>query len=77
MARYGKQSPWYFLPFIILWRLVGFILSIIGRTFGMILGGFLIFVGMLLCFTIIGAVVGIPVMIVGVMLVIRSLALRK
>jgi uncharacterized Tic20 family protein len=62
-----KRVPWA------LWRLVTLILAGTGRLVAVILGLVFILVGFILTATFIGAIVGIPFIIFGLLLVIRGL----
>jgi hypothetical protein len=68
-----RTIPWYAWPFWALWRLVSWIVIFAGRLVVVILGGVLMIAGILLCLTIIGALLGIPLFIIGVFLVFRGL----
>jgi hypothetical protein len=68
-----KRVPWYLWPFWALWRLVTLILAGTGRLVAVILGLVFILVGFILTATFIGAIVGIPFIIFGLLLVIRGL----
>ena len=71
MAR--PQTPFIFWPFVALWSLVAAILGLVGRTVGVILALVLMIVGFLLTLTIILAPAGIPLIILGFLLLLRSL----
>ncbi len=60
-------------PFAALWNLVTFIIGMTGRLIAVLLGLVLMIIGGLLTLTIIGAIVGIPLLIVGFLIVIRGL----
>jgi len=53
--------------------LVGLVFSITGRFIGVIIGLLLLAVGMGLTATILLAIIGIPLMIVGFLLILKSL----
>ena len=61
-------------PFVALFRLVGGILVLGVRFIVMLLGMVFIFVGVLISLTIVGAIVGIPLALVGLLLVFRGLS---
>ena len=61
-------------PFGILWQLVVGILLLTGRFVALLVGPLLILVGGLLTLTIIGAVVGVPLIWVGVQLIRQGLS---
>jgi len=56
-----------------LWRLVTFILEMTGRFVAILLGFVLMAVGVLVSLTVVGAVVGVPVALFGLLLVFRGL----
>lgn len=60
-------------PFRMMWSLVGVIFLGIGKLFSMILGLILAAAGVALSCTIIGAIVGIPLIVLGVTMFFRSL----
>ena len=59
--------------FNLVWSLVGVIFLGIGKLFSMILGLILAAAGVALSCTIIGAIVGIPLIVLGVTMFFRSL----
>ncbi|HHV39170.1 MAG TPA: hypothetical protein GXX70_06750 [Tepidimicrobium sp.] len=63
-----------FLPLIILGKLAGFIIRLTGRLLGIILGCALIMVGVFTTMTIIGGFIGVPLVILGIILIIKSLS---
>lgn len=68
-----KKSPWFLWPFTAVWRLLTWILELTGRLVVVILGIVLILVGTVLSLTVIGAAVGVPIGVFGVLLVLRGL----
>ena len=68
-----KSVPWYLWPFWAVWRLVGFILKLTGRLVAVVLGLVLMLAGALVSLTVIGAFVGVPLFILGLLLVFRGL----
>jgi hypothetical protein len=60
------------LPFIALWRVLGVLLGATGRLVAFVFGLLLLIVGGLLTLTVIGGFVGVPLMLVGLVLVIRA-----
>lgn len=73
MAVGTKTTPLLFAPFVWLWQLITFVLGLTGRLLAVILGLALLIVGLLFTLTIIGAIVGIPILIVGFALIVRGL----
>jgi hypothetical protein len=68
-----KKVPWYLWPFWAIWRLISWIVQVTGRVIAVILGFLLMIVGVIISFTIIGLIIGVPLILIGIMLVIRGL----
>ncbi|MBN1487008.1 MAG: hypothetical protein JW981_05150 [Anaerolineae bacterium] len=68
-----RRTPWIFWPFVALWRLVTGILGLTGRLVAAILGLVFMIVGIVVSLTIVGAVVGIPIAVFGLLLMVRSI----
>jgi len=73
MQRSEHRTPWIWWPFVALWRLIALIVEFTGRIVAVVLGAVLMIVGIIVSLTIIGAVVGIPLAILGLLLVLRGL----
>jgi hypothetical protein len=73
MSTETKKTPWYFWPFVALWRLVTGILILTGRLVAVILGLVFVLIGALLSATVVGAIVGVPLLLFGGLLVVRGL----
>lgn len=68
-----KQIPWYLWPFAAIWKLLAVIVEMTGRFVAMVLGIVLIIVGVIASLTIIGAIVGVPLVIIGLLLFLRGM----
>ena len=73
MSRAEHGIPWILWPFVALWRLLAMIVEFTGRIVAVVLGAVLMIVGVVVSLTIIGAIVGIPLIILGLLLVLRGL----
>lgn len=60
-------------PFVFIWNLVAYIVMLTGRLIAVILGLVLLLVGVILSFTLVGACVGVPLAVLGLLMVIRGL----
>jgi hypothetical protein len=69
----SRKVSWFLWPFVAFWRLVTFILEMTGRFVAILLGIVLIAVGVLVSLTVLGAVVGIPLALFGLLLLFRGL----
>lgn len=65
--------PWYLWPFAAIWKLLAVIVELTGRLVAMILGVVLMLVGGLVSLTVIGAIVGIPLALIGLLLFLKGL----
>jgi hypothetical protein len=68
-----KRPHWLFWPFLGLWRLIARIVGLTGRLVAVVLGLALMIVGVVLSVTIIGAVAGVPLAVVGLLLVLKGI----
>ncbi len=68
-----RKTPWFLWPFVALWRLVTWILEMTGRFLAILLGIVFMVVGVIVTLTVIGAIVGVPMFLFGVLLVLRGL----
>jgi hypothetical protein len=68
-----KHIPWYLWPFAALWKLLAVIVEMTGRFVAMVLGIVLIVVGLIVSLTIVGAIVGVPLAIIGLLLLLRGI----
>jgi hypothetical protein len=68
-----NHIPWYLWPFAALWKLLAVIVELTGRFVAMVLGIVFIVVGVIVSLTIVGAIVGIPLAIVGLLLLLRGI----
>ena len=76
MTTHSETRPrvhWLLWPFWALWQLVAGILLLTGRFVAILLGVVFIIVGLLVSLTIVGAIIGIPLALFGVLLVVRGL----
>ena len=68
-----KAVPWYLWPFWAIWQLIEFIIKLTGRLLAIVLGLVLMLAGALVSLTVIGALIGVPLFILGLLLVFRGL----
>lgn len=73
MTTQKRDIPWFLWPFAALWKLVAVIVEMTGRLVAMILGFVFLVVGVLVSLTLVGAIVGIPLAIVGLLLFFRGM----
>jgi hypothetical protein len=72
MSRGENKTPWILWPFVAIWRLVAFIIELTGRLVAVVLGVVLMIVGVIVSLTVIGMVIGIPLILFGFLLMIRG-----
>jgi hypothetical protein len=68
-----QHIPWYLWPFAAIWKLLAVIVELTGRFVAMVLGIVLILVGVIVSLTIVGAIIGVPLAIVGLLLLFRGM----
>jgi hypothetical protein len=68
-----NHIPWYLWPFAAIWKLLAVIVELTGRFAAIALGIVLIIVGVIVSLTIVGAIIGIPLAIVGLLLLFRGM----
>lgn len=61
-----------FFPFIAIWKLFEFFMKLTGKILAIILGLIIMIVGIVLCCTMVGMVVGIPILAFGFLLMVRG-----
>jgi hypothetical protein len=70
---YHRPVPLLLWPFWAIWRLVALIVGLTGRLVAVVVGVVLLIVGIVVSLTVIGAIVGIPLALLGFLLVLRGL----
>jgi hypothetical protein len=70
---YRRPVPLLLWPFWAIWRLIALIVGLTGRLVAVILGVVLLIVGIVVSLTVIGAIVGIPLALLGFLLLLRGL----
>ena len=68
----SRTVPWYLWPFWAIWRLLACIVTLTGRLIAVVLGLALMVIGALVSLTVIGAVIGVPIILIGFLLVLRG-----
>jgi hypothetical protein len=68
-----NQVPWILWPFWAVWQLIAWIVNLTGRLLAVILGFILLVAGLIVTLTIVGAIIGLPLMLLGLLLVVRGL----
>jgi len=73
MTTHEKHIPWYLWPFAAIWKLLAVIVEMTGRLVAMILGIVLMIAGGLVSLTVIGAIIGIPLAVIGLLLFLKGI----
>lgn len=68
-----ERTPILLLPFVLLWRLLGFVINVTSRIVCALLGLAIMIGGVALTMSIIGAPAGVPLSILGFLLLVRAL----
>jgi hypothetical protein len=72
-TRTKQHIPWYLWPFAALWKLLAIIVELTGRFVAMVLGIVFFIVGVIISLTIVGAIVGVPLAVIGLLLLFRGM----
>ena len=73
MTHATRRIHWAWWPFVALWKLLATIVEMTGRFVAIVLGLVFMLVGALISLTIVGAIIGIPLFIVGLLLTLRGI----
>jgi hypothetical protein len=73
MEHTPKRTPWFLWPFVALADLVTWIVSLTGRMAAILIGLVLAIVGVILTVLVITAPIGLPLLVLGIMLMVRGL----
>jgi hypothetical protein len=73
MPHQKHHSHWILWPFIALWKLLAGLIGLTGRLVAVIIGAVLMLVGGIVSLTVVGAVIGIPLAVLGLLIVLRGL----
>lgn len=68
-----ERTPILLLPFVLLWRLLGFVINVTSRIVCALLGLAIMIGGVALTMSVIGAPAGVPLSILGFLLLVRAL----
>ncbi len=71
--KHHHHTPWFLWPFVALWRLIATIVELTGRFVAMVLGLVFIIVGVIVSLTLVGAIIGIPMAIIGLLLFLKGI----
>lgn len=68
-----RGVPCLLWPIAAFWRLLTGLIGLAGRLVVLAIGFVFMVVGMVLTFTVVGAIVGIPLVLLGIVLIVRSI----
>lgn len=72
MSPARRNVPVLLWPAVAVWRFAAFVIGATGRLLAVVLGLVMLIAGVILSFTIIGAIAGIPLSVLGFLLIIRG-----
>lgn len=67
-----RKTSILFFPFVVVWALFSFLMKLTGRLLAVIIGFVFVVVGIILTVTLFAAPIGIPLIIFGILLMLRS-----
>jgi hypothetical protein len=68
-----RRYPLWALPVVALWKVITFFASAMGILLSLTIGALCMFLGFALTATIAGAVIGVPLFVIGLLLFVRGL----
>lgn len=68
-----RDTPFFLWPFVALWRLLSGVVGLAGRLVLLVIGFVLVVIGAVLTITVVGSVIGLPLALVGLLLMVRSI----
>ena len=68
-----RETPWIFKPLVWIWEFFAWIIGLTGRLLAAVLGVVFMGIGLVLTITVIAAPLGIPLLIFGFLLMLRSI----
>ncbi|HAV75734.1 MAG TPA: hypothetical protein DCX53_00105 [Anaerolineae bacterium] len=73
MTTQKRHIPWYLWPFAAVWKLLAVIVEMTGRLLAMMIGILLMLIGFIVSLTVVGAIVGVPLGIIGFLLFLKGI----
>ena len=73
MPHSKHRTHWILWPFIALWKLLAGLIGLTGRLAAVIIGAVLMLAGGIVSLTVVGAIIGIPLAVLGLLIVLRGL----
>jgi hypothetical protein len=73
MSHHKHNTHWILWPFVALWKLLAGLIALTGRLVAVIIGAALILVGGVVSLTVVGAIIGIPLAVLGLLIILRGL----
>ena len=70
--KHSRRVPILLWPFYAIWRLLTFVLRVTGRLLCLLLGLLLVGVGVTAALTVLGAPLGVPLALLGILLLVRA-----
>lgn len=67
------HNSWLVWPFKAFWHLIAMIVGLTGRLVAVVIGAVFMILGGLVSLTIVGAIIGIPLVVIGLLIILRGL----
>lgn len=69
----ARRTSLLLLPLVLIWRPVSMLVQITGILLALLIGFIFMVVGVALSMTVVGAVIGVPLLFLGVMITLRAI----
>ena len=69
----SRPTPLLLWPVVILWRVVSMLVQLTGILLALAIGFVFMILGVALSMTVVGAVIGVPLLFLGIMITLRAI----
>ena len=69
----ARRTPILLLPLVLVWKLISMLVQLTGILLALVIGFVFMGVGVGLSMTVVGAVIGVPLLFLGVMITLRAI----
>ena len=68
-----RNTPVLLWPFVIVWKLITGLVELTGILIALVVGFVFMIAGVALCLTVIGSVIGVPLLFLGILITLRAI----
>lgn len=68
-----RRTPVILWPLVAVWKLISFVVNATGILLGLLIGFIFMVAGVALSMTVIGSVIGVPLLFLGILITLRAI----